>query len=76
MWTLPSKGLRIGRIVIANWATEWVTGMERGGRDGTSFKQTKSAGGISRRAKECEGLAGGDGAPGAHSPVMGAGGKN
>ena len=49
--------------------------MERGRRNGTSFKQTKSAGAIRRRAKECEGLAGGDGAPGARSPVMGAGGK-
>ena len=29
---------------------------------------------IRRRAKECEGQAGGDGAPGARSPVMGAGG--
>ena len=47
--------------------------MGRGGRNGTSFKQTKSAGAIRRRAKECEGLAGGDGAPGALSPVMGAG---
>ena len=73
-WTLPSKGLKIRRIVIADWATEWGTGIERGGRNGTSFKQTKSAGAIRRRAKECEGLAGGDGAPGARSPVMGAGG--
>ena len=41
----------------------------------STLKQTESAGGISRRAKECEALVRGDGAPGAPSPVMGAGGN-
>ena len=41
-----------------------------GGRGG-KYKQA-----IRRRAEECEALAGGDGAPGAPSPVMGAEGKS